>query len=323
MPMSARALWVVAPGEVALRDTPLPTRGPEDLLVRMLASGISRGTERLVLHHRVPANQHAVMRAPLQEGDFAGPVKYGYCAVGMVEEGRLAGRRVFALAPHQARFVAPIGLCAVLPDALPTARAVLGANMETALNIVWDARPLAGERALVVGAGVVGLLSAFLLAQIPGMEVVVTDRDLSRAAIAEAMGARFAAPDAVPGERELIIHASASEAGLCLALDRAGFEARIIEASWFGAARPALPLGENFHQKRLSLISTQVGSVAPAMRGRRSHAERMALALRLLCDARLDGLLEAPVAFDDLPGRYAALLDEPALCPVISYGEPL
>ena len=311
--MSARALWVVAPGEVALRDTPLPVRGPEDLLVRMLASGISRGTERLVLHHRVPANQHAVMRAPLQEGDFAGPVKYGYCAVGMVEEGRLAGQRVFALAPHQARFVAPIGLCAVLPDALPTARAVLGANMETALNIVWDARPLAGERALVVGAGVVGLLTAFLLAQIPGLEVVVTDRDLSRAAIAEAMGARFAAPDAVPGEQELIIHASASEAGLCLALDRAGF----------GAARPALPLGENFHHKRLALISTQVGSVAPAMRGRRSHAERMALALRLLCDARLDGLLEAPVAFDDLPARYAALLDEPALCPVISYGEPL
>ena len=138
-----------------------------------------------------------------------------------------------------------------------------------------------------------------------------------------AMGARFAAPDAVPGERDLIIHASASEAGLCLALDRAGFEARIIEASWFGAARPALPLGENFHQKRLALISTQVGSVAPAMRGRRSHAERMALALRLLCDARLDGLLEAPVAFDDLPARYAALLDEPALCPVISYGESL
>ena len=323
MPMTARALWVVAPGEVALRDTPLPPLGPDDLLVRMLASGISRGTERLVLHHRVPENQYATMRAPLQEGDFGGPVKYGYCAVGMVEEGALAGRRVFALAPHQERFVAPIGLCAVLPDALPTARAVLGANMETALNILWDAQPLPGERALVVGAGVVGLLSAYLLARIPGIEVVVTDRDLSRAGIVEALGASFAAPADVPDERELTIHASASEAGLVLALDRAGFEGRIIEASWFGATRPALPLGENFHQKRLRLISTQVGSVATAMRGRRSHAERMALALRLLCDARLDALLETPVPFDALATCYAALLDQPALCPVISYGEPL
>ncbi len=323
MPVTARALWVVAPGQVALRDTPLPPRGPDDLLIRMLASGISRGTERLVLHDRVPENQRATMRAPLQEGDFGGAVKYGYCAVGLVEEGALAGRRVFALAPHQERFCAPNGLCAVLPDALPTARAVLGANMETAVNIVWDARPLAGERALVVGAGVVGLLAAFLLAQIPGMEVVVTDRDLSRAGIARSLGATFAAPDAVPGERELIIHASASEAGLCLALDRAGFEGRIIEASWFGAARPALPLGENFHQKRLSLISTQVGSVATAMRGRRSHGERMALALRLLCDARLDALLETPVHFDALPALYAGLLEKPALCPVISYGDPL
>lgn len=314
-----RALWVTAPGQVELRETPLPPRGPDDLLIHTLASGISRGTERLVLHGRVPESQRAVMRAPLQEGDFSFPVKYGYCAAGRAED----GRRVFALAPHQDVFVAPAGLCATLPDALPTARAVLGANMETALNILWDARPLAGERALVIGAGVVGLLCAYLLARIPGMAVTVTDRDLSRAGVAAAFGADFVSPDAVPPEQELIIHATASEAGLLLALSHAAFEARIIEASWFGEARPALPLGEAFHQRRLSLISTQVGSVAPAMRGRRSYAQRMALALELLCDDRLDALLEPPVRFDDLPARYAALLDRPALCPVISYGEPL
>jgi len=314
-----RALWITAPGLAELRETPLPPRGPDDLLLRMLASGISRGTERLVLHGRVPASQHAVMRAPLQQGEFGFPVKYGYCAVARAED----GQRFFALAPHQELFLAPAGLCAALPAALPTARAVLGANMETALNILWDARPLAGERALVVGAGVVGLLTACLLARIPGMAVTVTDRDLSRAGIATALGAAFVPPDAVPAEQELIIHATASEAGLLLALDRAAFEARIIEASWFGEARPALPLGEAFHQKRLSLLSTQVGSVSPAMRGRRSHAQRMALALDLLCDDRLDALLEPPVPFDELPARYAALLDRPALCPVISYGEPL
>ena len=314
-----RALWVTAPGQVELRETPLAPRGPGDLLLRMLASGISRGTERLVLHGRVPETQRDTMRAPLQEGDFGFPVKYGYCAVGRTA----SGQRFFALAPHQELFLAPASLCAALPDALPTARAVLGANMETALNILWDARPLAGERALVIGAGIIGLLTAFLLARIPGMAVTVTDRDLSRAAIATTLGARFVPPDAVPPEQELIIHATASEAGLHLALSHAAFEARIIEASWFGDARPALPLGEAFHQRRLALISTQVGSVAPAMRGRRSHAQRMALALDLLCDDVLDALLEPALPFDELPARYAALLDTPALCPVISYGEPL
>ena len=322
-----RALWVTAPGHAELRDAPLPPAGPDDLVIHTLASGISRGTERLVFQGRVPASQHAAMRAPLQEGDFGFPVKYGYCAVGRVG-GRVGGRagdgrRVFALAPHQEAFVAPASLCAALPDALPTARAVLGANMETALNILWDARPLAGERALVVGAGIVGLLTAYLLARIPGVVVTVTDIDASRATIAEALGARFTAADAVPPEQELIIHASASEAGLILALARAAFEARIIEASWFGEARPCLPLGEAFHQRRLTLLSTQVGSVAPAMRGRRSYGERMALALRLLCDDRLDALLEPPTPFDELPARYAALLEQPALCPVISYGDPL
>ncbi len=311
--MMPRALWITAPGRAELRDTPLPAPGPDDLSLRLLASGISRGTERLVLHGRVPESQHALMRAPLQDGDFSFPVKYGYCAVGVADD----GQRYFALAPHQDRFFAPRSLCAPLPDALPTRRAVLGANMETALNILWDARPLAGERAMVVGAGVVGLLVAFLLARIPGVAVTVVDPDTSRAPIAENFGARFATPADAPPDQELIIHASATEAGLCTALEAAAFEARIIEASWFGATRPALPLGEAFHQKRLSLISTQVGSIAPAMRGRRSHAQRMALALDLLCDARLDALLGPMVRFDDLPARYAALLDEPALCPVI------
>lgn len=315
------ALWVTAPGRVALLDTPLPPRGPDDLRLRMLASGISRGTERLVLHHRVPESQFATMRAPLQLGEFGGPVAYGYCGVARVEEGALAGHRVFVLAPHQQQLIAPASLCTPLPEALPTHRAVLGANMETALNIMWDARPLAGERALVIGAGVVGLLAAFLLARFPGVKVTLVDPDASRAGIARALGAEFAAPDDAPAEQELIIHASATEAGLNLALSRAAFEGRIIEASWFGATRPALALGEAFHQKRLSIASTQVGSVATPMRGRRSYGQRMALALDLLCDARLDALLEPPIAFAELPQHYAALLERPALCPLVVYPE--
>jgi threonine dehydrogenase-like Zn-dependent dehydrogenase len=190
--------------------------------------------------------------------------------------------------------------------------------------VLWDARPLVGERALVVGAGVVGLLTAFLLAQVPGVDLHVCDLDPSRRAIAEAFGARFCAPGDAPADRDLVVHASASAEGLNLALGRCGFEGRIIEASWFGDRACALPLGEAFHAKRLSLISTQVGAVAPAMRGRRTHGERLALALGLLADPRLDALVGPAIPFEDLPVRIGSvLLPEPGasqpLCPIVTY----
>ncbi len=322
----ARALWHVAQGQCALRDARLALPAAAELLVQTLASGISRGTERLVHHGRVPASQHEAMRCPMQEGEFTFPVKYGYAAVGHVEQGapEYLGRRVFALHPHQSRFTIPAHFCALVPDGVSDARACLGANMETALNVMWDAAPRLGERALVIGAGVVGLLCAWLLARIPGVSVTVVDRDPAKAALARGFGADFALPEAAPQDQELIIHASASAAGLRLALGCAAFEGRILEASWFGDAEPALPLGAEFHQKRLQLISTQVGSVSPAMRGRRSHGQRMALALSLLEDARLDALLGPFVAFEDLPSALPALLDPPPgapqpLCPVIRY----
>jgi threonine dehydrogenase-like Zn-dependent dehydrogenase len=322
---AARALWTVAPGVAELREERLPPPGPDQALVRMLASGVSRGTERLVLQGRVPESQWAAMRAPLMAGDFPFPVKYGYAAVGMVEAGppALLGRRVFCLHPHQDRFLAPAGMCIPLPEALPSARAVLAANMETAVNALWDARPLLGERTLVVGAGVVGLLAAALLARIPGLDLAVCDIDAARAPLAEALGARFCTPATAPGERDLVVHASADPAGLRLALDRAGFEGRIVEASWYGDREVALPLGEAFHARRLSILSTQVGHVSPALRGRRSHAERLALALALLEDAPvLDALLGRPVPFAELPRALPGLLaggGGAAPCPVVTY----
>ncbi|WP_165585394.1 zinc-binding alcohol dehydrogenase [Roseococcus sp. SYP-B2431] len=322
----ATALWHVAPGRCELREERLRIPREDDLQIRAIASGVSRGTERLVHRGRVPESQHAAMRCPMQEGELSFPVKYGYAAVGLVEEGpaEWIGRRVFVLHPHQTRFVAPIAMCARIPDAIPDRRAVLAANMETALNVVWDAAPRLGERAMVIGAGVVGLLCAWLLARIPGLRVCVVDRDPARAKLAASLGGEFFAPEAAPAEQELIVHASASEAGLRLALDRAGFEARLLEASWFGDAEPALPLGAAFHQKRLQLISTQVGSVSPAMRGRRAYADRMALALSFLDDPRLDALVGPAVPFAELPSSMSALLDPPAgapqpLCPIILY----
>ena len=211
-------------------------------------------------------------------------MKYGYSAVGRDAD----GRRVFVLHPHQDVFLAPAQMCIPVPDAVPTRRAVLAANMETALNVVWDAAPLAGERMLVIGAGVVGLLTASLLARIPGR---ARHRGGHRSARARRLRGGSAAisrcPNAAPTEQELVVHASASEAGLRLALACAAFEARIVEASWFGDHAPALPLGEAFHARRLRLIATQVGAVAPPMRGRRSHGERLAMALELLADPAL------------------------------------
>jgi len=319
---TALAFWTVAAGSGALRAETLPApdgetpNGEATVLLRTLASGVSRGTEALVFAGLVPRSQYETMRAPFMAGTFPFPVKYGYSAVAATQ----AKQRVFVLHPHQDRMVVPAVQCIAVPDAVPTPRAVLAANMETALNIVWDAAPLAGERMLVVGAGVVGLLVAALLAQSPAARVTVADPNPHREAIARRFGCAFARPDAMPADQELIVHASGTEAGLRCALGAAAFEARLIEASWFGATAPSVPLGEAFHQRRLRLISSQVGSVAGAMRGRRTHAERLALALDLLADPAFDSLLEGPTRFEDMPARMPCILAPGGLCHVITYG---
>ena len=322
MALTARAFWTVAPGRGELRVEPLSAPGPEQVLVRALASGVSRGTEALVFAGRVPKSEWRRMRCPFQAGDFPFPIKYGYAAVGVVEAGPgpLVGRRVFCLHPHQDRFVVPAAAVVPVPDAVPTNRAVLAANMETALNVVWDAAPLPGERAVVVGAGVVGILVAFLLSRFPVLAVTVVDRDPAKEDPCRAMGLAFAAPEAAPRETDLVVHASGAAEALAQAFDLLAFEGRLIEASWFGDTPVTLPLGGAFHARRLSVISSQVGAIAPRMRGRRTHADRLALALALLDDARLDALLDGPSRFEDLPDTMARLAASSGpLCHVVRY----
>jgi hypothetical protein len=310
------AFWTIAPGRGELREeTPRPADGLTE--IRALASGVSRGTESLVFAGRVPPSQYEAMRAPLMGGAFPFPVKYGYAVVGVTP----SGQRVFVLHPHQDRFFAPDAMCIPVPDGVPTHRAVLAANMETALNLMWDAAPLAGERILVIGAGVVGLLAASLLARLPAARVTVVDINPARAALAQGFGCRFVSPDNAPDGQDLIVHTSASEAGLALALARAGFEARIIEASWYGDKAPSVPLGEAFHARRLRLVASQVGAVAPPMRGRFTHGQRLALALDLLRDPAYDALLEGPTRFTDLPAAMPGILAPGGLCHVITYGD--
>ena len=307
---AAQALWYAARGRAELRPVVLPRLQPDEALVRTLWTGLSRGTERLVFDGRVSFLESERMRAPFQEGDFPFPVKYGYCAVGRVEEGpaELAGRTVFALHPHQDRFVAPAADVRAVPDGIPPRRALLAANMETALNALWDSGASAGDRILVVGAGVLGCLIGALAARLPGADVAVLDIDLSRRDLVEALGCRFGKPLDAPGDADVVFHASATGAGLACALACAGEEATVVEASWYGDAMVPAPLGLDFHSRRLRLVASQVGGVSPSRRPRWSPGRRLDKALALLADGRLDALLTEEVAFADLPAALPRLL---------------
>lgn len=323
MAEQARAFWTAAPGRGEIRPATLPSPGPGEVLVRALKSGISRGTESLVFRGEVPASQYDAMRCPFQEGDFPGPVKYGYASVGHVESGPpdLLGRRVFCLHPHQDRYVVPAEAVTKLPDAVTDARGVLAANMETAVNGLWDAAPRLGDRVAVVGAGVVGCLVAALASRIPGVQVELIDTDARRATVASYLGCAFAAPAQATPDADLVIHASGSPEGLATALGLAGFEATVLEMSWYGDRLVPVPLGEAFHSRRLTLRSSQVGSIATAQRARWSYRRRMALALELLADPAFDVLLTGASAFEELPATLSRLSSAPdgALCHVITY----
>ncbi|MFF7551277.1 zinc-binding alcohol dehydrogenase [Streptomyces olivaceus] len=325
MTRRARAFWVEAPGEGAIREVELPATGPDDVLVRALFTGVSRGTETLVFGGRVPENQYAVMRAPFQEGDFPGPVKYGYLGVGVVEEGaqRLVGRTVFCLHPHQTRYVVPAASVTPVPDAVPAGRAVLAGTVETAVNALWDAAPLLGDRVAVVGGGMVGCSVAALLARFPGVRVQLIDADPAREEVADALGVDFALPGDAHGDRDLVVHASATEQGLARSLELLRPEGTVLELSWYGDRRVALPLGEAFHSRRLTLRSSQVGTVSPARAATRTYADRLALALDLLADPALDALVTGESAFGELPQLMPRLAsgEIPALCHRIRYDE--
>ena len=321
------AFWTVAPGRGELRRETLPPLRDGDVLVRSLYSAISRGTESLVFRGEVPPSEYQRMRAPFQQGDFPAPVKYGYINVGVVEAGcgaqaqALVGRRVFCLYPHQQAYVVPATAVVALPDAVPSARAVLAANLETAINAVWDASPTLGDRIAVVGSGVLGALVAWLCARIPGTEVELIDLDPSRAALATALGAGFALPDGARGNCDLVIHASGAPAGLARALELAGDEATVLEMSWYGQRSVALALGEAFHVRRLTLRSSQVGRLPPRQAPRWTYRRRMELALSLLVDSLPDVLISGESDFASLPDTLQRLSSAPAgaLCHRIRY----
>ncbi|WP_326944587.1 zinc-binding alcohol dehydrogenase [Amycolatopsis sp. NBC_01307] len=293
-----RAFWVQKPGEGEIRPVTLRDPGPGEVLVRTLYSGVSRGTETLVFRGGVPASQYDVMRAPFQDGEFPGPVKYGYLNVGVVETGELRGKTVFCLYPHQTAYVVPVSAVTLVPDNVPPGRAILAGTVETAVNAVWDARPRLGDRIAVIGAGMVGSSVAKLLSGFPATRVQLIDVDPRQKEIADALGVDFATPEAALGDCDLVVHASASEAGLAKALELLAPEGEVVELSWYGDRKVSVPLGENFHSRRLTIRSSQVGTVA---RPDRDYAQRLGVALDLLADPAFEALVNGECAFADLP----------------------
>jgi threonine dehydrogenase-like Zn-dependent dehydrogenase len=321
----ALAFWLREPGAGEIRAVQVPEPGPGEVRVRTLRSGVSRGTETLVFRGGVPVSQYAAMRAPFQEGEFPGPVKYGYLNVGVVEHGppELHGRTVFCLYPHQTAYVVPAESVVVVPDEVPASRAVLAGTVETAVNALWDAGPLLGDRVTVVGAGMVGCCLARLLTRYPGVEVTLVDNDPAKAGVADALGAGFALPEDAAGGRDLVFHTSATSAGLQLSLDLLVAEGTVLDLSWYGDAVVRLALGGAFHSQRLAVRASQVGTVSPARRGRRTPAERLGIALDLLRDPAFDAVVTGASSFEELPDVMARLSagSLPALCHTLTYGE--
>ena len=320
---TAEALWYTAPGRAEIRREKLGPLAENMVRVRALHGAISRGTESLIAAGKVPASEYQRMRAPFMGGSFPFPVKYGYSTVGRVEAGpsALIDCNVFVLYPHQTVFDVPVHAAVPIPDEVPVARAVLAANMETALNATWDADPILPGPIAVVGAGVVGALVGFLYARTPDVKVTLVDINPAREKLAHGLGLDFAKPDNAPTDCKLVVHTSADPRGLATALNLAGDEATILEMSWYGEGTVPVPLGGAFHSRRLKLVSSQVGKVAPSRRATTSYRQRMEQAIALLDDARLDALLMPAVPFRELPVRLPDILNRQndVLCQLIDY----
>jgi threonine dehydrogenase-like Zn-dependent dehydrogenase len=323
--VNAHAFWLRAPGVGEIRPVMLPEPERDEVMVRTLRTGVSRGTETLVFRGGVPPAQYAAMRAPFQEGDFPGPVKYGYLNVGAVEQGpaELCGRTVFCLYPHQTAYVVPASAVTVVPEDVPPARAVLAGTVETAVNALWDVAPMLGDRVAIVGAGMVGCCVARLLSRFPAVRVTLVDIDAGRADVAAALGVDFALPADAAGGRDLVVHASATSPGLQRSLDLLAPEGTVLDLSWYGDNEVRLSLGGAFHSGRLGIRASQVGTLSPARSGRRTPADRLAIALDLLRDPAFDVLVTGQSRFDELPDVIARLAAGtlPALCHTITYDD--
>ncbi|MFF2842038.1 zinc-binding alcohol dehydrogenase [Paenarthrobacter sp. NPDC057981] len=321
----ATAYWVTKSGDGELRPEAIENPKEEEALVRTLYSGVSRGTERVVHEGRVPERVADLMQAPHQEGEFPGPVKYGYLSVGVVEQGpeEWLGKTIFSLHPHQDFYVVPTSQLTPIPTDVPARRAVLTGIVEVAINAIWEAGPRLGDRVAVVGGGLVGGVLATLLRKYPLGRLQLVDADPEKRNLADKLGIEFAEPDNADNDNDIVFHCSASNDGLKLSLQLAGDDSDVIELSWFADKEVTLPLGEDFHARRLNIRSSQVGAVALPRRHRRTNAQRLQEAAAQLKDPMFDTFLTSECQFQNLPATLAGLLERPGgFCHVVAYPNP-
>ena len=318
----ARAFWLAAGGRGLIRAEALPDPPADWCVVKTRFSAVSPGTERLVALGRVPVSLREEMRCPYMGGHFPFPVKYGYSLVGEVVSGPadLRGRAVHVLHPHQDICVVRREDVRPLPAGLPAERATLASNLETAVTAVWDSGAVLGERALVVGFGIVGSLIARLLSLSPGIDLEIVEPRRDRRMLAERMGFK-AFPEPGPGAFDLAFDAGGTPAGLQAAIDRVGVEGRVVAVSWFGARPVPLVLGGSFHSRRKRIVASQVSRIPGFLAPRWDVRRRTELVFRLLDRPEFDLHLSPPIPFSGLPELFRALRRRsPAgLGPLIAY----
>lgn len=309
----AKALWFRTRGHAEILEERLPRLRPGWCRLHTLFSAISPGTERLVYSGEVPEDLHREMRCPYMGGKFPFPVKYGYSLVGKITEGPedSIGSVVHVLHPHQDQCIVRTEHTFPIPPQVPPSRATLASNLETAVNAIWDSEVTIGEHALIIGFGAVGSLVARLLSFMSGIKLEIVDANPSKIALAEKMGFKACDPGSVSGNFDLAFHASRSSDGLQLAVDRVGFEGRIIELSWYGTNKISLSLGGTFHSQRKAILSSQVATPSRRQRSRWDHARRRSLVFELLERSEFDSHITHSVPFGGLPDIYNKLKAHP------------
>jgi len=305
----ARALWFKAYDHAEILKERLPLLKPGWCKLQTFFSAISPGTERLVYSGDVPENLRQEMKCPYMGGEFPFPVKYGYSLIGKITEGpkQSIGKIVHVLHPHQDQCIVHMEDTFPIPPRVPPPRGTLASNLETAVNAIWDSNVTIGERALLIGFGIVGSLVARLLSFIPGVQLQVVDTNPSKITLAEKMGFEACNPEKVSGNFDLAFHASGSSDGLQLAIDKVGCEGRIIELSWYGTDKVSLSLGGTFHSQRKTIHSSQVSTVSPRQRPRWDRRRRKSLVFKLLERPEFDSHITHSVPFTKLPDLYGKL----------------
>ena len=318
-----RCVWFDAPYRIAVREEPLPTLAPDQVLVQTCVSAISAGTELLFYRDQVPPDLPLDATITALSGRARYPLRYGYACVGQViEAGEQVGsewltRRVFAFQSHASHFVARLDEVLPVPEAISAEQAAFLPNVETAVNFVMDGAPLIGERVIVLGQGVVGLLTTALLAQMPLTQLVAFDRFDARRELARAFGASHVFdPDQVEtlsqlDDADLTYELTGAPVALNLAIRLTGFDGRIVIGSWYGQKRAAIDLGGSFHRSRIRLISSQVSTLAPELSGRWTKSRRMDVAWSMLARLPLSDLITHRFSISDAAQAYALLDQHP------------